>query len=747
MNNILKVTLLLIFTAPVTVAIAQAPTQIYLPNTTPPEVWANGRMQTMAWSGGVNNPQICMADLNNDGVKDMAIYDRVGRFGSVKTFINTSSIPGNPKYEYKPEYAITFPAVVDYMQMADYNRDGIPDLFHKGMGGVSVHRGYYNNNKLHFTFYRELRYNLPGSGLVNCYVAPIDIPAIIDVDNDQDLDVLSYDVNGNRIGFFRNCEKEDGLVPDSMRMCYKSTCWGKTIQFYERKQVLGDTMCDKFSFGTTCKTTHAGNTLLLIDYDGDGDMDAFNGNVSFSDIQYLKNGRVEYSYNKDTIISQDTMWGASSGKIVYMPMMPIAHFIDVDNDGKKDLVFTPRLENTENYKSIAYYKNNGTNTNPNFSYVSDTLFIQDMIDAGTAAMPVAYDYNKDGKLDLFVTSEGYYQSNGSLRARISYYENTSTSTKQSYELKNNDFLGLWSANLRHIALSFGDLNGDSIEDLVIGREAGNIVYYRNTASSNSVTPVYGTPMMLNDLSGTIDVGDYATPFIYDIDKDGKKDIISGSQAGKLFYYKNNGGASVPLFNKITDSLGGVGIMEEGSIYTYTVPFIGRIDDTPKEYLLIGTQGGTVYRYDSVISTNITKYNRLDSMYCYINVHQRSAPFVADIDKDGKMEMMIGGYAGGIVMFKQYFNVGIDNLTTDNKKVSVYPNPANNNITITWNDGFANSTVDIKLVSVTGQVVKKTTTAAGITSVQIGVADLAQGVYYCVVQCAGNQSVVPVSIMK
>ncbi|OSZ78856.1 hypothetical protein CAP35_11580 [Chitinophagaceae bacterium IBVUCB1] len=722
-------------------------TQIYLPNTTPPEVWAYGRLQPLAWSGGLNNPQICMADLNNDGIKDMAIYDRVGRFGSVKTFINTSSIPGNPKYEYRPEYQINFPLIADYMKMEDYNRDGIPDLFHKGMGGVSVYKGYYQNNKLNFTFYRELRYNLPGSGLVNCYVAPIDIPAIVDVDNDQDLDVLSYDVMGTRISYFRNCEKEDGLPKDSMRMCYKSTCWGKTVQFYERKLLLGDTTCDKFSFGTTCKTTHAGNTLLLLDYDGDGDMDAFNGNVSYSDIQFLKNGRVEYSYNKDTIISQDTMWGGANGKIAYMSMMPLANYIDVDNDGKKDLIISPRLDNTENYKSIAYYKNNGTTALPNFSYVSDTLFMQDMIDAGSAAIPVMYDYNKDGKLDMFIANEGYYQANGTLRARISYYENTSTTSKQSFELKNNDFMGFWASNLRHLALSFGDMNGDGIDDMLLGRGDGNITFFRNTAASNTVTPVYTTPMILNDLSGTIDVGDYATPFIYDVDKDGKNDIVSGNQAGNIIYYRNTGTTPVPVFNKITDSLGGVRVVEEGSIYTYTVPFIGKIDNSNKDYLLIGTQGGTIYRYDSVVSGNITKYNRLDSNYCYINIHQRSAPYVADIDGDGKKEMMIGGYAGGVVMFKQYFNVGIDNVADTKNKVDVYPNPANNQITIAWKDGFANGNVEIKLVSVTGQVVKQLTVAGTNTSALIDVSNLSNGIYYCIVQSAGNQSVVPVSIIK
>ncbi len=745
MKSFLKSTLLLALIIPLQGTYAQTPTQIYLPNTTPPDVWANGRKQTLAWAGGFNNPQICIADLNNDGIKDMAVYDRVGRYGSVKTFINTSSIAGNPAYEYRPEFAITFPLVVDYMKMEDYNRDGIPDLFHKGMGGVSVYKGYYNNNKLHFTFYRELRYNLPGSGLVNCYVAPIDIPAIGDVDKDDDLDVVTYDVVGTRMSFYRNCEKEDGLSKDSMRMCLKDECWGRTLQLYERTMHLAQN-CGQW--GVTCKTTHAGNTVCLVDYDGDGDLDLFNGNVSFSDIQFLKNGRVEYGKSIDTIIAQDTAWGSNNGKKLQMSMMPIAHWVDMDNDGKKDMVFTPRLDNTENYKCVSYYRNTGSNTSPAFSFTTDSLLIQDMIDAGTGSVPTMYDYNKDGKLDLFVATEGYYQeSNGTLRARINYYENTSTSSVQSFELKNPDFLNLFTTNIRGTSLSFGDLDGDGVDDLVLGKGDGYISFYKNNASNNTMTPVYGFPTLLNDQFGTLDVGDYAAPFIYDLNKDGKNDLVVGSQMGNLYYFRNTTSGGLPSFFKVTDTLGGIKIFEEGNVYTYVVPFIGKIDDSGKEYLLLGTQGGTVYRYDSITSTNFTKYNRLDSNYCYINVHQRAAPFVADIDNDGKKEMMIGSFSGGVVMYKQYFNVGIDNIASTKYKVDVYPNPASNNITIAWNAAFTNGPVEVKLLSVTGQLVKRVTADLNATSVQLDVANLAQGVYYCIAQCAGNQSVVPVSIMK
>ncbi|HLO71389.1 MAG TPA: T9SS type A sorting domain-containing protein [Flavipsychrobacter sp.] len=757
MKKILKSTLLCtaIFTS--SIAYSQAVSQEYLPYNNPPSVEAYNRKLPLAWAGGFNNPQLCMADLNGDGIKDLAIYDKIGRYGSVKTFLNESSIPGNPKYVYRPEYQTNFPDMFDYLKLEDFNRDGIADLFHKGMGGVSVYKGYYKgsgaNKALAFTFFKELRYFMKGSGMVNCYVAPIDIPAIVDVDNDQDLDIVTYDINGTRLSFYRNCEKEDGLPSDSMRMCYMDECWGKSLQNYERTIRLG---VGCFQTGVTClktsgdaKTTHAGNTVCLLDYDGDGDFDMLNGNISFSDIQYLKNGKKEYSHPRDSFVSQDTMWGSKNGKTLFMPFMPTAFWLDIDNDGNKDLAFTPRMDGTENYKCIVYYKNKGTNATPDFSYVTDTLLMGDMIDIGEGSQPLVYDYNKDGKPDIFITSDGYYQtSSSSLRARIHYYENTSTGTTTSYKLMDTDFMGYWSKNTTGAKMAFGDIDGDGLDDLLMGKNDGTISYYRNTATSANVKPVYNLELILNDQYGTLDVGDYAAPFIYDINGDGKNDIVCGAQMGKLYYFKNNGGTPIPSFFRVTDSLGGIGIQEDGITYTYTSPYIGKIDNTGKLYLLIGTYGGTVYRYEGIGGGNITSYKRLDSIYCYINVRERATPFVADIDGDSRYEMLVGSKAGGVVLFKQYFNVGINNVNSGKGQITLYPNPASNSVTVTWDKGFAANGLNVALVSVTGQVIIQKDVVAGSENIELDVNALAQGVYYCIVRDSnGGQSVSPVSIVK
>jgi hypothetical protein len=735
-----------------------AAAQEYLPYGNPPSVEAYGKNLQYAWAGGLNNPQPSMADVNGDGTNDLVIYDRSSRYGTVRVFINESTVAGNPKYVHNASYEKNFPAdLFEYMKLEDYNRDGVKDLFHYGSDGFSVYKGYYKGSgagkALTFQYYRELRYNSKASGSVNVYVGRGDLPAIVDIDKDGDLDFISYDQNGTFLGFYKNCQREDGLPADSIRICLADNCWGLSYQSYERTLTLGQ-HCDQSSI--TCKketgnekTTHAGNTVCIFDYDGDGDFDMLNGNISFSDIQYLKNGRKEYSLGIDSFYWQDTLWG-SNGKKLFMPVMPASFWIDVNNDGNNDLVFSPMTLNTENYKCLVYYKNQGSNASPNYMYQTDTLFVGEMIDAGQSSYPTVYDYNKDGKLDIFLFSHGYYQASaGKLRARILYYENTSTSSGNSFKLMDDDFLGYWANNTTGGKLAFGDMNGDGMDDLLIGNNDGTISYYRNNAASGSVKPVYNIPpIKLNDQNSTLDVGDFATPTIYDIDGDGKLDIVSGSQIGNVAYYRNAGGTPVPQLLKITDSLGGIHISEEGGNIqtTYTTPFVGKVDNTGKPYLLIGSTTGVIFRYEG-IGSGITGYKRLDSMYCKINVKDRAAPVCADIDGDGRMEMLVGNGGGGILLYKQYFNTEIENVQSGYGNITVYPNPANSLLTVTWDKGFSRNGLKVSLVSVTGQAVVVKDVASDEENTVIDISGLAQGMYYCIVNGVAGQSVAPVSIVK
>ena len=735
-------------------------------------VYAYGNEQTMAWTGGFNNPQFTMGDLNNDGLQDLVVFEP---WNSTRTFINKGT-PGHPDYRYAPEFAKKFPPVYNYLILADYNCDGVPDLFDQGTTGFEVYRGYYNGHgELRFTFYKQLFYDNDTyiGGPSNAFNNPGDIPSIVDVDNDGDLDYISFDITGGTTNLYKDMRVELGLPCDSIHIALKDRCWGRVYQGFFRTHALGRS-CDNTHLlkpaPGAAKVTHSGNTPCLFDWDMDGDYDYLDGSVSFDEMTFLKNGRIEKGGGPDSAIAQDTMW-QSGGKRISISIFPAAFNVDIDQDGKKDLLIAPNLPGayTENYRSIWFYKNYTTPGVPDWRFQTDTLFTDKIIDLGSTAHPMFFDYNKDGKTDMFVGSDGYYVGSGVSRSRMSYYMNTGTSASPSFTLQTSDFMGLDASGFKGIAPAFGDIDGDTVSDLVIGHADGTLSYYKNAADSDNAVPDWRLEQLyLTDINGdTINAGGYAAPFIYDVDKDGMKDLIIGNVLGYLQYYQNvstvPGAASLKLIN---EHLGGVQVDSPRTYSCYSTPFIGKIDSTGIEYLLVGSGSGAIYRYTGFQSGDTTaRYTMLDAHYAYIDTTYsifatpgygvydalNTSPAVADVNNDSINYMVVGNSKGGLELYRRKIYYPKDEKTivesaVERALVHVYPNPADEMLNVSW-EGVLNPRVAVCLVSMAGQVLYNVEKAATDRTVAVPVAGFAPGMYICIVQSGVNRYYSKFTIMR
>lgn len=732
------------------VARAQFQGNVFVEDSTIKAFSNNGVQKSMAWAGGFSNPQFAMGDLNGDGKPDLAIFEP-WNINKTRTFINVGTAT-NPNYQYNPYYAVPFydTIVVDYVKLVDYNRDNVPDLITKGMGGFTVYRGARVNGRVEFTLYKELRYNSV-HGSINCYSQSSDIPAVDDIDGDGDIDFLGYNEWGSIIYYFKNCQVEHNSPKDSIDICKPSNCWGDMNQGVIREFTLGivtgSTSCPT-TFTYNCKgckpAMHAGNAMCLVDMDGDGDMDLLDGNISFNDIQYLKNGRKEFGLpiDRDSVISQDTTW-QSGGIKVNMPSWPAAFLEDIDGDGKKDLLIAPHAYGvSENYKNIAFYRNMGTGTIPNFVYQGDTLLVTNTLDFGSMSYPVLYDYNKDGRKDLFVGSMGYYQSDGVYRSKIAYYKNTLVNGVTRFELQTTDFMGIFGENVSGAYPAFGDLDNDGKDDLVVGHADGTITYYRNIGPSASMQPVLQRTGLLQDENGAqIMPTLFAAPVIYDINKDGKPDLLVTGEYGTVNYYQNvatSTGSTKLHF--VTDALGGMKAADLN--YSFATMFIGKMDNTGKDYIVLGSDKGTLRRYTGFETGNTTvPYQLIDRQYSNINVRERSAVTFGDVDNDDNYEMFVGSSLGGLQQFRQVLkvepNVSVGTIRHTGV-CNVYPNPASDKLYLNWDRAFSgNEPVNIRVINMTGQAAVQTSVAAAKGAVALDVTALPAGVYICMAQAGGN----------
>ncbi len=727
------------------------------------KVYAYGNEQTIAWCGGFNTPQFAMGDLNDDGLQDLVVFVP---WTGVQTFIN-KGVAGSPDYLYAPEYAINFPPIYDYMILADYNCDGIPDLFHQGTGGFAVYKGYYNAAKqLCFTYYKDLYYSNDtyAGGVANAFNNPGDIPAIVDIDHDGDLDFISYNITGGSINLYRNMQVEKGLPCDSIDIELKDRCWGKVYQGFFRTHELNYS-CDNSGLlresAGAGKKAHSGNTPCLFDWDMDGDYDYLDGSVSFNEMTFLKNGKVETGSTVDTMILQDTTW-QTGGKQIGIPIWPAAFNVDIDQDGRKDILVAPNAPSaSENYKCIWYYQNLSTPGAPNWQFRSDSFLTDKTIDLGTASYPALFDYDKDGKPDLFVGSDGYFQSSsGLLQSKLSFYLNTTTGGKPSLTLQTQDFMGISSYAFEGAAPAFGDIDNDGKSDMIIGHSDGTLTYFTNTAASESVPPVWQLMQLkLTDNTGaTINVGGNAAPFIYDIDKDGKKDLVIGDIYGYIQYYQNvtttPGTISLKLVNT---ELGKAKADPLHNYGVYSAPFIGKIDSTGTEYLLLGSSSGNIYRYTGFQTGDTTAtYTLLDTNYAYIdsthNLYNhpgteygiygglRSTLTVGDIAGDGGYEMLVGNIKGGLELYKQKLYVPVQTKTVvgaGNVVVEVYPNPTAALLNIKWS-GITDAMVNISIINMEGQRLYMATEPTADNKSAMDVNMLPAGIYVCILQADGKR---------
>jgi len=188
-----------------------------------------------------------------------------------------------------------------------------------------------------------------------------------------------------------------------------------------------------------------------------------------------------------------------------------------------------------------------------------------------------------------------------------------------------------------------DWNDDGMLDIIVGDRNGYVSYFRRTSDS----PITLTQMAQINCAGTIiNVGSNSAPAIADWDEDGDLDMLLGNESpGNIRLYLNDGGDSVPVFSSYS-------LIQSGSsaiAHYRNCPQVFDMDGDGKKDILIGANDNNVYFYQNTGTNEAPSFNGyivLATKYSGMRL------WVNDWNEDSLPDMLTSDYNGYVWVWIQ-----------------------------------------------------------------------------------------------
>jgi hypothetical protein len=615
--------------------------------------------------------------------------------------------------------------------MYDYNFDGFSDLFSVSRmnSGIIQYKGDYGVNGYSFTCVDSAIHYTYGAGqTANILASSNLVPDFNDIDNDGDMDIIGQTTTCvGTYAYYRNNVQEDQLPFDSLNSYTLVTNqWGRFAlrgggYNYVRVEHFHDTSCagppsplQLWDPTDLARKDDTYSSVKTIDLDGDGDKDALIGDSQAINLLAVYNGGDSAFAD---MVTQDTLY--PTNQPVSMKSFTGSSYVDVDNDGKRDLLVGN--SEFENRRGIRWYKNTNTDASPVFTIQSDSLYQPDMIDVGEGAAAVLSDIDNDGLTDMILGNIRSTYNQTQEKTNLTFYKNVGTATVPAFQLITEDFASAASLGISGpLYPAFGDMDGDGDKDMILGAFNGVLNYFRNSG---------GTISFLSTNYMNIDVGNASTPQIIDVDRDGKLDLIVGEQNGVLNYYRNTGSITSPMFSSTPTAspFGNFSVHAPYYVDGFSVPFL--YDDSGSYKLLVANMEGNIYLYDSIDGNLTGAFHFVDTVFSKdygFRYGYNCSVSGADLNADNRMDVLIGMYGGGAQIYYQvdpFMAVHeIENIST----FACYPNPATDVLNISLDKFNRRENYTLSLYNSIGQPVYIKQNMKEKT--QIDVKDFAAGIY-------------------
>ena len=491
-----------------------------------PNSRVNGRTRGNMWR---------YVDFDGDGDHDIAVgsgdwtdlgwdhaYDNAGNWrngplhGYVYIVTNHGS-DANPQYTHSPFRLRAGGGEVDVYgwpspNFADFDGDGDLDLLcGEFLDGFTYFQNIGSRKKPQYSAGQRLQTH-DGDPLT-MHLQMI-TPTAVDWDSDGDIDLIVGDEDG-RVAFVENTgELRDGCPQFKAPVYFKQ-------------------QADTLKFGALA-------TPFSYDWDGDGDQDIICGNTAGS-IGYFENlGEGQNGlpkWNAPVLLNTKTERGMRPFRVMAGPNGSIQgpceakwgyttlSVADWDGDGDGDIVYNSILGRVglllnEDGDLFEKQFDMGRREFPASWYWWQRPSSETLTQWRTT--PLAVDFNRDGKLDLvMLDQEGYLtlRTGTGIAHRIFIDE-----SGKALQLNS----GTCGSSGR-VKLAMADWDGDSRMDLLVNSE--NATWYRNCETRDGKVVL----KKIGNLAKRNVAGHTSSPAICDFDRDGRPDLLVGSENGRIYH--------------------------------------------------------------------------------------------------------------------------------------------------------------------------------------------------------------------